>query len=355
MQHTYLRYECADTFSLTTATPSAATNTTQTLALLTPKDNDKNKSNNRNRNQILLSTAGSQCVGFDFRSGNPPRPYMKIGHNDDTTNIGTGNALNSLECTCLDVLYPKICTGWMDGSIRIFHVSEDDGNSNKIEEGMGVVRSLLNPNKSNGEKNAINQSPPLVLNGHSNSPITCVYFDKNENKSLTTTVISRLASGSADGSIVLWDLIAETGLFRLLGHSKTITTLHFIHPSKTDDDNDNNEYISAYFDGLVSTSLDGLVKIWDLNGQCCSQTVAGHRGEVWTADSAIFEDKKSTSSNISNEKSKPTYRWRIVTGASDNELRFWDVHIPKRSIMSVDNEMEDKVCNCYSNIINYSL
>ena len=35
---------------------------------------------------------------------------------------------------------------------------------------------------------------------------------------------------------------------------------------------------------LLSCSKDGLVKVWDLSTQHCSQTVAGYKAEVWAMD-----------------------------------------------------------------------
>ncbi|CAM9131662.1 unnamed protein product, partial [Phaeothamnion confervicola] len=53
-----------------------------------------------------------------------------------------------------------------------------------------------------------------------------------------------------------------------------------------------------------SCSKDTLVKIWDLDSQLCVQTIIGHRSEVWTLD----VNPAGT---------------RLVTGASDNQLRVW--------------------------------
>ena len=35
---------------------------------------------------------------------------------------------------------------------------------------------------------------------------------------------------------------------------------------------------------LISCSKDGLVKVWDLATQHCSQTVTGYKAEVWSLD-----------------------------------------------------------------------
>ncbi|CAM9454408.1 unnamed protein product [Scytosiphon promiscuus] len=92
-----------------------------------------------------------------------------------------------------------------------------------------------------------------------------------------------LASGSADTDIVVWDAVAETGLYRLRGHRDGVTDV-------------------VLRNGLASCSKDTLVKLWDLDTQSCVQTVVGHRGEVWSLDvNALCT--------------------RLVTGASDNQLR----------------------------------
>ncbi|CAM9420247.1 unnamed protein product [Hapterophycus canaliculatus] len=74
-----------------------------------------------------------------------------------------------------------------------------------------------------------------------------------------------LASGSADTDIVVWDAVAETGLYRLRGHRDGVTDVVFLGGSGN---------------GLASCSKDTLVKLWDLDTQSCVQTVVGHRGEV---------------------------------------------------------------------------
>jgi U3 small nucleolar RNA-associated protein 12 len=61
-------------------------------------------------------------------------------------------------------------------------------------------------------------------------------------------------------------LFLETGLFRLLGHSAPISDISFV-PTSSD---------LQSLNGLVTSSFDGLVKVWDLDAQCCVQTIANH-------------------------------------------------------------------------------
>lgn len=295
MQHTYLRYECADSFGLITSSSSSKA----------PQSNSILAFGSASRSRpILLSTAGSYCVGFHLRT---TEPTIKIGHREQLSGgIGTGRALNSDQIVCLDVAPQthdgscKVATGWVDGAIRVFDVNSDEMGSDK---GCGLIQTLLQD--SNDQEDFVMREP-LVLNGHSGSPVRSVAFDSND--------ASRLASGSSDGSVVLWDVVAETGLFRLLGHKGGITDLHFVTLN------------SGSLDLLISSSLDGLVKVWDLKGQCCVQTIPTHRGEVWGAACLTIPGSSSHGEDIVSEDE----RIRLVTGSSDGQTRVWSVQTPKR-------------------------
>lgn len=56
----------------------------------------------------------------------------------------------------------------------------------------------------------------------------------------------------------------------------------------------------------MSSSKDGLVKVWDLDTQHCCQTLAGHKAEVWSLDA-----------NAAGT--------RVACGSTDNEIRLYAV------------------------------
>lgn len=72
-----------------------------------------------------------------------------------------------------------------------------------------------------------------------------------------------LASGSADTDIIIWDVVAAMGKFRLSDHSDRITSLAFVEGK------------------LISSSKDGLLKLWDLTARFCVDTAVGHKSEIW--------------------------------------------------------------------------
>jgi WD40 repeat protein len=191
MQHTYLRYECADAFSLTTSAATTSTSTTSPLAFLS--------TSNSRAQSTLLSTSGSQILGFNLRTN---EPSLKIAHRELLSGgLGTGKALNSNEVLCITTTkinsVHKVATGWKDGSIRVFDLTTDDMKATNDNE-LGLAHSLLFHQAQDREEFVTRD--PLLLNGHSGSPITCLAFNDHG----TTTA---LASGSSDGTIILWDIL----------------------------------------------------------------------------------------------------------------------------------------------------
>jgi U3 small nucleolar RNA-associated protein 12 len=103
---------------------------------------------------------------------------------------------------------------------------------------------------------------------------------------------AQLATGSQDTDVILWDVAAEAGLFRLRGHTAEVTDLvgqlcafsgisvhYFCHATG----HKWQGWLQAFLEGastLVSGSKDGYVRAWDLATQHCFQTVTGQQGEV---------------------------------------------------------------------------
>ena len=78
---------------------------------------------------------------------------------------------------------------------------------------------------------------------------------------------TRLASGSGDCDVIVWDAVDQCGLYRLKGHKERITALSFL--------THNGE--EAF---LVSASADRTIKIWRLATQHCEVTNVHHRAQI---------------------------------------------------------------------------
>lgn len=103
-----------------------------------------------------------------------------------------------LEVTCIEQnpKYPnKLAVGYLDGSLRLFDLGATPDATNQ------TITSYL------------------TFNGHK-SAVTTIGFDANG---------VRMCSGSKDTDLVLWDLVSETGLFRLKGHKSPINKALFMN------------------------------------------------------------------------------------------------------------------------------
>lgn len=152
----------------------------------------------------------------------------------------------------------------------------------------------------------------ISFNGH-RSAITTLAFDDAG---------VRLASGSKDTDIIIWDLVAETGLYKLRGHKDQVTALYLLQPTERDDQNgetrqnghgnpeDMIRHQTENHPGfLLSTGKDALIKVWDLGFQHCVEThVAQTNGECWAM---------GISTDISG----------CITAGNDGELKVWSIDV----------------------------
>lgn len=127
----------------------------------------------------------------------------------------------------------------------------------------------------------INESPNVV-EGHSNLVNTIAYSPNG----------LRLASGSWDGTIIIWDTATSTPLVGpFLGHDDFVTDVAF----------------SPDGDRLVSSSRDGSIKIWDASdGSQVGEALRGQTDRVTTVAWSPLGDK-------------------IASGGRDASVILWDI------------------------------
>lgn len=135
----------------------------------------------------------------------------------------------------------------------------------------------------------------ISFNGHK-SAVTHLVFDEGG---------ARLASGSKDTDIIIWDLIAEIGIVKLRGHTNQITSLNFLSGYAAEDQELQTSNGHSGF--LLSTGKDSLIKVWDLSSQHCIEThIAQSNGECWSL-------------GLSPDQSG------CITGGNEGELRVWSI------------------------------
>ncbi|RYO93465.1 hypothetical protein DL766_004782 [Monosporascus sp. MC13-8B] len=115
------------------------------------------------------------------------------------------------------------------------------------------------------------------FNGH-RSAITNLAFDRSG---------VRLASGSKDTDVIIWDLVAEVGQYKLRGHKDQVTGLQFVEPQEEAIEEEGGQAMvldgAAPSEGfLLTTGKDSLIKLWDLGTRHCIEThIAQTNGECW--------------------------------------------------------------------------
>ncbi|KAI9803495.1 MAG: hypothetical protein M1825_001838 [Sarcosagium campestre] len=152
----------------------------------------------------------------------------------------------------------------------------------------------------------------VSFNGH-RSAVTGLAFD-------ATGV--RLASGSKDTDVIIWDLIAEVGQVRLRGHKDQITAVHFLNPTTESDEptkngqSDEADGLGLSSDLLLTTGKDALIKVWDIPSQHCIEThVAQSNGECWAM--GVTPDASG-----------------CITAGNDGELKVWSIDAGERRRVS---------------------
>lgn len=134
----------------------------------------------------------------------------------------------------------------------------------------------------------------LTFQGHKSS-VSLLKFDRTG---------TRLVSGSSDSSVIMWDLVSEEGLYKFKGHKGQITGLTFLTENQDQLADDDME------DYLLTTSKDGLIKLWELKSQQCIETHLAHTNECWSM--GINQDRDM-----------------VITSGNKDQVKVWSIDLTK--------------------------
>uniref|UniRef100_A0A0G4F8S0 Small-subunit processome Utp12 domain-containing protein n=1 Tax=Chromera velia CCMP2878 TaxID=1169474 RepID=A0A0G4F8S0_9ALVE len=218
--------------------------------------------------------------------------------------------------------------GYSDGSVRLWTAALVKSRA------LGGEKSFEGENAEYGLGASVKTAQcVLTLHGHK-SAVTALDFSPDG---------SLLASGGQDTDVVVWDTVAESGLYRLRGHRGPVTAVRFFSKTPANGGVGGGQQegeakgakakrrgaeggsgssagsaaaaSSSALGGspfIVSASKDGTVKLWECKAQWCVQTLTEHRGEVWAVAVTPQMD-------------------RLVTGAADGFLRLYAIRFPSTS------------------------
>ncbi|UKZ84837.1 uncharacterized protein TrAFT101_000727 [Trichoderma asperellum] len=121
---------------------------------------------------------------------------------------------------------------------------------------------------------------------------TCLQtLARDSSLSLLSLKNEKLASGSRDATVRIWDIVTGVCVQTLQGHSRPVTSIIALTENK-----------------LASGSLDNTVRIWDMAAGICIRILKGHRFPVKSI-TALTDDKLASGSN-----DQTTKIWDIDTG-----------------------------------------
>ncbi len=141
---------------------------------------------------------------------------------------------------------------------------------------------------------------------------------------------SRLASGSDDYTIKIWDLSDFNYIFSLYGHTKPVIYMKLIPSNKL---------------RMLSGSTDGTIRVWNLNNAECLKTIKGNILAICfklVSDSLLASGTKNNLIKLWNFNTGECVRvlnghsdWiirlkliandRLVSGSRDDIIKIWKI------------------------------
>lgn len=214
------------------------------------------------------------------------------------TGTGAGQAFVAAneEVLCWDIKKGELLSRWRDENCKAQVTAIAQSKTDKDVFAVGYEDGSIRLWDSKIATTILN------FNGHK-SAITILAFDKSG---------VRLASGSKDTDVIIWDLVAEVGQFKLRGHKDQVTGLYFVEPESHTEDEETHQQMQLSGQGqgegfLLTTGKDSLIKLWDLSSRHCIEThVAQTNGECWAL--GVTPDLSG-----------------CVTAGNDGELKVWSL------------------------------
>eukprot|EP00897_Mesotaenium_endlicherianum_P000518 jgi/Mesen1/10467/ME000082S09971 len=231
MVKTYLRYEAAAAFGVVV---SSGSNIVYDAS-----------------GRLLLAPALEDCLLWNIKQGTAVKTLSAPASSSSSGAQGAKPEVTAIARPYVES--SQVAVGYASGAVRLWDVGKEGG------------------------------ACDVALTGHRGA-VTALRYNRAS---------GLLASGGKDTDVVVWDTVAEAGLFRLRGHRDQVTDVVFVERVRC----------------LVSASKDTLVRVWDLDTQHCVQTLVAHRCEVWSLDV------------------DPAQRL-LVTGAADAHMRAFSISAP---------------------------
>jgi WD40 repeat protein len=175
-----------------------------------------------------------------------------------------------------------LASGSSDGTMKLWDVTT--GRSWTLTDHANVVRSLASLLDG---KTLANGRPPLPVTGPADR-VSPLAFSADG---------SKLASGSRDGKVKVWDVATRRDIRTFTGHKDRVLSVAFSPDGRT----------------LASGSLDETVRLWDVDTGRTIRTLPGHSGGALSV--AFSPDGSKLASGSGSFTDATVKLWDVATGA----------------------------------------
>jgi len=161
----------------------------------------------------------------------------------------------------------------------------------------------------------------------------CIKIFKKHTYHITTIQFNSkgnlLISGSADETITIWDIISGKILTTLAAHSDPISSLTLTPDNSI----------------IISASYDGLIRLFDLESYQCLKTLTTSTSSHGTATSSLSTTDLQNFP-VANVETSPNGKY-ILSTSLDGTIRLWD-YMQNKVVKTFIGPQETPICEKYN-------
>ena len=285
---------------------------------------------------VSVSNLGDTITWSDVETGEGTMKHLKSG-------ILGGFGPDVLDAGVYAIAHDKVAIGRADGKIQVWDIA--------THKELFTLRGHMNLSLQSPDK-SVRRPPPFGQVQVEKNQVVFRYSEKNQKNRVLVLAFSadgtRLASGSTDKTVRLWDINNRDKWITLQKHTDWINVLAFSPNGKMLASGSVDKTVQLWDTGtgellatftghingitalafspdsttLVSGSADGMIRFWDTeNGEPLADRITGHT--QWVRAATFFKDSST-----------------LASVAFNGEIAFWDVKTPQKPTVHTEGHRD---------------